>query len=180
MTQFETLALQGRASAPTSLASIDTDRLKRMRSQHMRQCFSRINEQRYRMEFVARVRGMEFYNDAASRSANATWYALHSMEGRLIWIATGDKHRQDYHRLLPVAGEKVSMMICVGPGADKLRQAFDGVVGRIETAASIEEAVHVAYRSNLDDAKVVFSPAGENGVGYEEEGKAFTSEVQEL
>ena len=180
MTQFTTLALQGRATAHTGLAALDTERLKRMRSQTMRDCFSHIDEQKYRMEFVARVRGMEFYNDAVSRSANATWYALNSMEGRLIWIATGDAQRTDYRRILPVARDKVAMMICVGPNADDMSQAFGGVVSRIETASSIEEAVHVAYRSNLDSAKVIFSPAGESGMGYEQEGDAFTSEVKEL
>lgn len=180
MTQFETLALQGRPRVHTSLAGIDTERLKRMRSQSMRLCFSHINEQHYRMEFVARVRGMEFINDAASRTPNATWYALKGVDGPVIWIANGDDQRADYRRILPIAKEKVSLMICVGHNADDLRQAFGGVVSQIEEASSLHEAVHMAYCSNLENAKVIYSPAGENGVFYEHEGAAFTAEVNEL
>lgn len=181
MTTLETLASQGRTRVHTGLAGINTAQLKQMRNQQLRQCFSQINEQKYRMEFIARIRGMEFYNDASSRNINATWFALKGMEGRLIWIVNATTESNvNYRRILPVASEKIDMMICVGENTDDLHLAFGGAVNKIVDASSIQEAVHIAYRSNMEDAKVVFSPATEDGISYEQEGEAFTCEVNEL
>jgi len=69
---IETLAKQGRDRIHTGLAGIDTQRLKAMRNASLRDCFKRLEETRYRMEFVARVRGREYINDAASRSINVS------------------------------------------------------------------------------------------------------------
>ena len=180
MTQLETLATQGLPGLNHGLASLDTERLKRMRSHQMRLCFSHINDQRYRMEFVARVRGMEFYNDAASRSINATWYGLKGLEGRLIWIVNSIDSVKDYARILPVVREKVEMMICVGPHSEELHTLFAPVVTNIVDASSLHEAVHTAYCTRMEHTKVVFSPACPTGNPYEQEGSAFTREVNEL
>lgn len=180
MTQFETLAQQGSRRTHTGLAALDSESIKQMRSQQMRNCFTILNEQKYRMEMVARVRGMAFFNDAASRSANATWYALTTIEGKVIWIANGINGRCDYRRMMKVAKEKVVMLICVGPHVSALHKAFDGVVDNIMDADNLHDAVNTAYCSRLENTSVVFSPAGENGTYYEEEGAAFTREVNEL
>lgn len=177
---IETLAKQGRTQVFTGLAGVEAVKLKKLRNEQLKQCFSHFDEQRFRMEFVARVRGMEFYNDAASRSVNATWYALQSMEGSLLWIVNGDDDRADYAKLVPLAKKKVGMMICVGDNTHRLHEVFGGSVATIVDAPSVTKAVHVAYCSNLDDVKVLFSPAGENGISVDEEGSRFTMEVNEL
>lgn len=180
MTNLETLARQGRTHIPSSLAGIDTAKLKQLRNEQLRLCFAQMQEQRYRLEFVARVRGMEFFNDASSRSVNASWYALNSIEGRIIWIVNADDARADYRKLVPVAKSKAEMIICVGFDTNRLHEAFENTVPTIVDSTSINEAVHMAYCSNIENVKVVFSPAGENGVSYETEGELFTREVNEL
>ena len=84
---IETLAKQGRTH--TGLAGIDTARLKAIRNASLRACFNRLEDTRYRLEFVARIQGREYINDAAARSINSTWYSLESMTGGIIWIACG-------------------------------------------------------------------------------------------
>ena len=177
---IETLAKQGRDRIHTGLAGIDTQRLKAMRNASLRACFSRLEETRYRLEFVARVRGREYINDAASRSINATWYALESIPGGIIWIADAPAQAADYSRLLPSALRKVRMLLIVGGDSQCMRDSFAGVVPTIEACPTMAAALQKAYRYEADDVKVLFSPACDNGSDVVEEGEEFRHQVNEL
>lgn len=176
---IESLAKQGRETVHTGLAGIDSSKLRCLRSEQMRSCFSRLDEMPYRMEFVARIRGTEFVNDAASRSVNATWYALDSNEGKLVWIVNGDDPEADYSKLENLVQEKVTMIIAVGNDTSRIHEAFEGYAP-IMDARNIGEAVHLAFYRNIEATKVMFSPAGDNGKDPSEEGARFTVEVNEV
>lgn len=177
---IETLAVQGRDRIHTGLAGIDTQRLKAMRNASLRDCFSRMEETRYRMEFVARVRGREYINDAAARSINATWYTLESVKGGLIWIADTPVTDADYSRLVPPALRKVRMLLVVGGENECMRKAFSGIIPTIDFCSSMRDALQKAYHYEADDVKVVYSPACNNGEPVVERGEAFRQEVNEL
>ena len=76
---YETLTTQGREKVHTGLAGIDSEKLKKLRSSHLRACFNLIDEMRHKLEFVARIKGISFVDDAASRSTLSTWYALETI-----------------------------------------------------------------------------------------------------
>lgn len=174
---IETLAKQG--TTHTGLAGLDTAKLKAMRNAGLRACFQKLDETRYRQEFVARILDREYINDAGARTVNATWYALENIQGGLIWIVCGTEAATDYSRLLPVALRKVRMMIVLGP-AGQLRQAFSDVVPVIEECHSMRDALHKAYLYDATDVKVLFSPACNDGTPTNALGEAFRSEVNEL
>ena len=176
----DTMVLSGREKTHTGLAGIDTQRLKAMRNAGLRACFNRLEETRYRLEFVARVRGREYINDAASRSVNSTWYALESIQGGLIWIADAPTGEVDYSRLVPAALRKVRMLLIVGGSGESMHNAFAGAVPQIEECATMNDALAQAYRYEADDVKVLFSPACDNGHSVEEQGEIFRHEVNEL
>lgn len=177
---IETLAKQGRERVHTGLAGIDTQRLKAMRNASLRACFNRLEETRYRLEFVARVRGREYINDAASRSINSTWYALESTPGGLIWIADAPKSDADYSRLVPPALRKVRMLLILGGDSERMRRSFTGIIPTIEACPTMADALQKAYRYESDDVKVLYSPACDSGVPVQEEGECFRHEVNEL
>jgi len=178
---IETLAKQGRDRVHTGLAGIDVQRLKNMRNASLRSCFSRLEDTRFRLEFVARVRGREYINDAASRTINSTWYSLESLQGGLIWIADANDQTADYSRLVPPALRKVRMMLVVGDVEDRMHQTFKGIVPNIVRCHTLGEALQRAYRYETEDeVKVVYSPACYNGHSSIEQGEAFRHEVNEL
>ena len=177
---IETLAVQGRDRIHTGLAGIDTQRLKAIRNASLRACFNRLEETRYRMEFVARVYGREYINDAAARTINATWYSLESLRGGLIWIADAPKADADYSRLVPPALRKVRMLLMVGGDNERMRKSFSGVIPAIEACPTMADALQKAYHYEADDVKVLYSPACDNGQPVEERGEAFRHEVNEL
>jgi len=177
---IETLVRQGRDRVHTGLAAVDSARLRQMRSETLRSCFARFDEASYRMEYVARIHGKEFVNDAAARSINATWYTLENTEGGIIWIAAGGNNHVDYSPLRSVALRKVRMLLCVGDDNRHLRESFKGIIPNIVDAESIGTAVHKACYSNLDKVKVIYSPATEGLLTTEQAGEEFRHEVNEL
>ena len=174
---IETLAKQG--TSHTGLAGIDTARLKSMRNASLRACFNRIEDTRYRLEFVGRILGREYINDAGARTVNATWYALETLQGGIIWIVSGTEQKTDYGKLVPAALRKVRMMLVLGP-AEQLKSTFSGVVPNIVECQSMTEALHKAYLYDATDVKVLFSPACNDGTPTNALGEAFRNEVNEL
>lgn len=177
---IELFATQGRDRVHNGLAAVDSVKLRQMRNNGLRSCFSRMEEASYRMEYVARIYGKEFVNDAAARSVNATWYTLENTEGNIIWIAFGGDSQADYQRLRALALRKVHMLICVGADTADLHAAFDSVIPVVKDADSIATAVHQACYSTLENAKVVFSPATPQGLDDETAGRIFRHQVNEL
>ena len=180
---YESLATQGRDKVYTGLAGIDSSRLKKLRSSHLRECFSLIDERRHKLEFVARVKGISFIDDAASRSSLSTWYALETVEGDVVWIANGASaeraNASGIKRLRALVQSKVKSIICIGDCAP-YAITFGDIVSDIRSAADMHEAVTMAFYTDREDYKVLFSPAVENGQPYDEQGDAFKREVNEL
>lgn len=176
---IETLAAQGRDKVHTGLAGLDTARLKAIRNASLRDCFKRLDDTHYRNEFVARILDREYINDAASRTVNATWYSLESIQGGVIWIACGTATETDYSRLVHVALRKVRMLLVLGP-YEQLRRTFSGIVPTITACRNMAEALHKAYLYESMDVKVLFSPSCNDGTPTEALGEAFRNEVNEL
>lgn len=178
---IDTLAIQGFNTSSTGLAGIDVQRLKTMRNSGLRSCFNHLEDTRYRLEFVARVRGRAYINDAAARNINSTWYTLERMQGGLIWIADANDQTADYSRLVPPALRKVRMLLVVGTSEDRMHHTFKGIIPTIVRCATMEEALQLAYRYQAEDeVKVVYSPSCYNGFSTKQQGEAFCREVNEL
>lgn len=180
---YESLATQGREKVYTGLAGIDSSRLKKLRNTQLRDCFSLIDEMRHKLEFVARVRGISFIDDAASRSSLSTWYALETIEGDIVWIANGASMERanvsGIKRLRALVQSKVKSIICLGDSA-AYEMTFGDIVSDIRSVSNMHEAVVMAFYGEREDYKVLFSPAVENGQPYEEQGESFKREVNEL
>ena len=180
---YETLATQGRETIHTGLAGIDSTKLKKLRSTHLKECFGLIDEMRHKLEFVARIKGISFIDDAAARSALSTWYALETVEGYIVWIAngapSGHNSTHDFKRLRTLVENKVNTIICLGDSS-LYQELFGDSVNRIISVETMHEAVTTAFYSCPENMKVLFSPAIENGVSYELQGERFKREVNEL
>lgn len=176
---IETLAKQGRDRVHSGLAGIDYAKLRKMRNESMRQCFSHLDETRYRMEFVATIHGKRFVNDAAARSINATWYALENLDPGSIWITHGN-NKNDFSRLKEAAARKVRMLICVGSNNENLHKTFDGIIPEILDVDSLRTACTRALYNNIETATVLYSPACEDELMTEVHGEEFRYEVNEL
>lgn len=177
---IENIISKASIASHEGLANIGVAKLKQMRDQQMKSRFLLFDENHFRMEMVAKIRDTEFYNDAIARNVNATWYTMHTINGPVVWIAVGCQKETNYAMLQDVAAQNVRMLICVGNNVQQLQKQFQGRIPVIDTAFTIEEAVHKAFYNSMDVQKVLFSPAVDCGEANEQLGERYNKEVNEL
>jgi UDP-N-acetylmuramoylalanine--D-glutamate ligase len=177
------LALQGKHNAYNSMAAGIAARLLDIRKETIRESLSDFQNVEHRLEFVAKVHGIEFVNDSKATNVNSTWYALESMTKPVVLILGGVDKGNDYSVLNDLVKEKVTAIICMGKDNEKIHSAFDGMVEHIVDAASAEEAVAMGYRLAKKEQVVLLSPACASFdlfENYEDRGQKFKKAVKSL
>ena len=93
------LALKGKHNAQNALAAGIAARLLDIRTELVRESLMDFENVEHRLEFVAKVNGVEFINDSKATNINSAWYALESMEHPTVWIVGGVDKGNDYSEL---------------------------------------------------------------------------------
>ncbi|MGV3611003.1 MAG: UDP-N-acetylmuramoyl-L-alanine--D-glutamate ligase [Fluviicola sp.] len=177
------LALKGKHNTQNSLASGLAGRILDIRKEIVRESLSDFVNVEHRLEFVAKVCGIEFINDSKATNVNSTWFALESMEQPTVWIVGGVDKGNDYSELVELVKEKVKAIICLGKDNQKIMDAFSGHVETIVEAGSAMEAVAYGYRLAKKDETVLLSPACASFdlfENYEDRGNQFKEAVRSL
>jgi UDP-N-acetylmuramoylalanine--D-glutamate ligase len=177
------LALQGKHNQYNSMAASLSARVLEVRKEIIRESLEDFVNVEHRLEFVAKVHGIEFINDSKATNVNSTWYALESMNNPVVWIVGGQDKGNDYSMLMALVKDKVKAIVCLGKDNTKIHQAFKGVVTLIEDASTAEEAVKKAYRLGKKGDIVLLSPACASFdlfENYEDRGHQFKQAVRSL
>jgi UDP-N-acetylmuramoylalanine--D-glutamate ligase len=177
------LALKGKHNTQNSLASGIASRLVEVRNESLRESLSDFENVEHRLEFVAKVNGIDFINDSKATNVNSTWYALESMLKPTVWIVGGVDKGNDYNELLALVKDKVTAIICLGTDNSKIIKAFNGSVETIVEARSALEAVAYGYRLAKKDHTVLLSPCCASFdlfENYEDRGDQFKAAVKSL
>jgi UDP-N-acetylmuramoylalanine--D-glutamate ligase len=177
------LALKGKHNTQNSLASGIASRILEIRKDVVRESLEDFVNVEHRLEFVAKVHGIEFINDSKATNVNSTWFALESMDKPTVWIVGGVDKGNDYSELHELVREKVKAIICLGVDNQKLIESFTGVVDTIVEARTAMEAVAYGYRIAKKDESVLLSPACASFdlfENYEDRGNQFKSAVKSL
>ena len=177
------LALKGKHNVQNSLASGIASKILEIRNESIRESLSDFKNVEHRLEFVAKVNGIEFINDSKATNVNSTWYALESMEQKTVWIVGGVDKGNDYDSLVSLVKENVSAIVCLGNDNAKIIETFSDVVDVIVETGSAFEAVTNAYRLAKKDQSVLLSPACASFdlfESYEDRGKQFKRAVRNL
>lgn len=177
------LALQGKHNAYNSMAAGIAARLLDIKKESIRNSLSDFQNAEHRMEFVAKVKGVEYINDSKATNVNSAFYALESMTHPTVWIAGGVDKGNDYEELIPVIKGKVKSLIVLGEGAEKLAETFGSIIPQIISVSSMKDAVAAAYKVGQKGDVVLLSPACASFdlfENYEDRGNQFKQMVREL
>jgi UDP-N-acetylmuramoylalanine--D-glutamate ligase len=177
------LALKGKHNTQNALAAGIAARLVEIRTELVRESLEDFVNVEHRMEFVAKVNGIEFINDSKATNINAAWFALESMEKPTVWIVGGVDKGNDYSELFDLVAQKVKAIICLGVDNQKIIEAFQDKVAHIAEAKSATEAVAYGYRLAEKDETVLLSPACASFdlfESYEDRGQQFKQAVRML
>lgn len=180
---IEKLALQGKHNQYDSMAAAISARLTDIKSNVLKDSLSDFVNAEHRLETVARVHGMDFINDSKATNVNSTWYALETINSKIIWIAGGQDKGNDYSELTALVSEKVKAIICLGVDNSKIRKTFKGFVSEIIETTDMWDAVQLAYRLGSPGDVVLLSPACASFdlyENYEDRGNQFKKAVVNL
>ena len=177
------LALKGKHNTQNALAAGIAARLVEIRKDIVRESLEDFTNVEHRLEFVAKVNGIEFINDSKATNINSAWFALESMEKPTVWIVGGVDKGNDYSELTDLVREKVKAIVCLGEDNQKIIDAFSDVVEIIVEAKSAMEAVAFGYRLAQKEETVLLSPACASFdlfENYEDRGNQFKQAVRML
>lgn len=177
------LTISGKHNIYNSMAAAIVANSYEIRKESIRQSFSDFKNVEHRMEWVARIKGVDFINDSKATNVNSAWYALESMDTPVVWIVGGTDKGNDYTMLLPLVKEKVRVIVCMGVDNTKIHQAFGNDVDLIINTENAEDAVNAAYRFADKGDTVLLSPACASFDlfnDYQDRGNQFKRFVKQL
>ena len=79
----------------------------------------------HRLEKVCSVRGVQYVNDSKATNVDACWYALESMNTKVILIIGGKDKGNDYNAIKDLVKEKCAGLVYLGADNTKLHNFFD-------------------------------------------------------
>jgi UDP-N-acetylmuramoylalanine--D-glutamate ligase len=136
----------------------------------------------HRLEFVAEIGGVRYYNDSKATNVDATLKALDAFPGRVLVILGGKDKGSDYTLLQEPLREKAILALLVGAAAEKIEKQIAGSVA-IEHAGTVERAVEIASHAARPGDVVVLAPACasfDQFENYEHRGRVFKELVRQL
>jgi len=112
----------------------------------------------HRLEYVAEIRGVAFYNDSKATNVDATLKAIDAFPGSLFVILGGTDKGSPYTPLREPLRAKAKLALVIGAAADKIRNELDGAVA-IERAGTLDRAVTIAFERAKPGDTVLLAPA---------------------
>src|SRR5687768_1336162 len=95
------------------------------------------NPVEHRLEFVAEIEGVRFYNDSKATSVDATLKALEAFaqnEGKIVLILGGRGKKAPYEPLASLVKSKVRKLVLIGEDAETIEKEL-GAFGSVEFAS---------------------------------------------
>jgi UDP-N-acetylmuramoylalanine--D-glutamate ligase len=135
-----------------------------------------------RLEFVAEIGGVRYYNDSKATNVDATLKALDAFPGRILIVLGGKDKGSDYTLLQRTLREKAILALLIGAAAEKIEKQITGSVA-IECAGTIERAVEIASHAARPGDVVLLAPACasfDQFQNYEHRGRVFKELVHQL
>ena len=136
----------------------------------------------HRIEFVATISGVEYFNDSKATNVDATIKALDAFPGNLLVILGGKDKGSDYTILRQSLRQHARMVLLIGAAADKIESQLGGVVP-VERAGTMAHAVELAEERARPGDTVLLAPACasfDQFESYEHRGRVFKQLVRSL
>lgn len=144
--------------------------------------FSTFQSLPHRLEFVAEIDGIKFYNDSKATNTDAVKYALQSFDKPIRLIIGGAGKGEDYSVLKNLIKKHVKKLYLIGASKDEMAAAFADTV-ELEKYKTYEDVINAAFKEAEIGNAIVLSPACTSYdmfTNFEERGNHFKQIVREL
>jgi UDP-N-acetylmuramoylalanine--D-glutamate ligase len=176
------IGLKGQHNLENVLAAVCAARLGGVPAETIREAVRNFKAVEHRLEFVAEVNGVAYYNDSKATNVDATRKALEAFPGGVHLIMGGKDKESDYSQLAELVRERVKTVATIGSAAEKIERQLAGVT-KIVSAGTLDAAVRTASENAIAGDVVLLAPACssfDQFDNFEHRGRAFKEIVSKL
>ncbi len=176
------IPLKGAHNLENVLAGVSIGILVGCQPEQIRQAVRNFKAVEHRLEFVAKVTGVDYYNDSKATNVDATIKALESFPANIHLILGGKDKGSDYTGLTDLLRQRVKRVYTIGAAAAKIESQIQGAA-EVEHAETLENAVRRASESAVAGNVVLLAPACasfDQFQNYEHRGRVFKERVHSL
>jgi UDP-N-acetylmuramoylalanine--D-glutamate ligase len=169
------IPLKGMHNVENVLAAVCAARLAGVPTTAIASAVGKFKAVEHRLEFVATVNGVDFYNDSKATNVDATAKAVAAFPGGIHLILGGKDKGSDYATLAPLLHERVRAVYTIGAAAAKIEQQLRGAV-TIRSCGTLATAVSAAAVEARPGDVVLLAPACssfDQFENYEHRGNVF-------
>jgi UDP-N-acetylmuramoylalanine--D-glutamate ligase len=180
--KLEDIPLAGAHNVENVLAAVVATRLAGAEPAAIAKGVGSFTGVEHRLEFVAEIGGVRYYNDSKATNVDATLKALDAFPGRILIVLGGKDKGSDYTVLQAPLREKAILALLIGAAAGKIEKQIAGSVA-IERAETMERAVETATHAARPGDVVLLAPACasfDQFQNYEHRGRVFKELVHQL
>lgn len=176
------IQLKGEHNLENVLAAVCMTMVAGCTPQQVRQGVSEFRAVEHRLELVATINGVTFYNDSKATNVDATVKALESFPGNIHIILGGKDKGSDYTVLNPLLRERVKRVYLIGAASDKIASQVQNATALVRSGM-LERAVRQAFDAAVPGDVVLLAPACasfDQFENYEHRGRVFKELVRSL
>ena len=176
------ISLKGSHNLENTLAAVCASALMGCAPEKIRAAIVNFKAVEHRLEYVATVRGVEYYNDSKATNVDATIKALESFPGNIHLILGGKDKGSDYTVLNHLLRERVTSVYTIGAAAEKIQSHIKGAT-QVISSGTIQAGVKQAAAAAQPGDVVLLAPACasfDQFQNYEHRGRVFKELVHQL
>jgi UDP-N-acetylmuramoylalanine--D-glutamate ligase len=173
--------LKGSHNVENVLAAVCIGMLSGVEPRRISKAVREFRAVEHRLEHVATIRGVEYYNDSKATNVDATIKALESFPANIHLIIGGKDKGSDYAVLNNLLRQRVKRVYTIGAAAAKIESQIKGT--EIVHAETLENAIRMAADSAQPGDIVLLAPACasfDQFRNYEHRGQVFKNVVHNL
>jgi UDP-N-acetylmuramoylalanine--D-glutamate ligase len=139
----------------------------------------------HRLEFVAEINGVKFYNDSKATSVDATVKALEAFAdapGKVVLILGGRGKKAPYAPLVELVKRSVRKLVLIGEDGETIQRELGAFAPNVR-ASDLSEAVSLSFQAAQPGDIVLLAPACASFdmfESFEHRGSVFKDAVQSL
>ncbi len=175
------IPLKGEHNVENVLAAVCAARLAGAQVEAIRSAIEDFRAVEHRLEYVATLNGVEFYNDSKATNVDATAKALAAFPPGIHLILGGKDKNSDYTQLAQLLRERVRAVYTIGSAAAKIESHLHGIIS-IHSCGTLDKAVSAAASAARPGDVVLLAPACssfDQFESYEHRGRVFKQLVNE-
>jgi len=181
--QASEIPLKGAHNLENVLAAVCAGALMGCSAEKIRQAVQSFKAVEHRLEFVATINGVDYYNDSKATNVDATIKALESFPANIHLILGGKDKGSDYTVLNDLLRQRVKRVYTIGAAAGKIESQIVFPKEQVVHAETLENAIRKAHAAGQPGDVVLLAPACasfDQFKSYEHRGKVFKDLVQSL